>query len=81
MNKGGRNSATVRCSTVRNEEGYHLMVTTDQNLRDQQNLERRELAIVVLLAASWPRLQQHADTVCAAIEQAESGTYTEVEVG
>lgn len=63
------------------EEGYHLMVTTDQNLRNQQNLESRKLAIVVLLAASWPQIRQHVDSICAAIEQAESGTYAEVEIG
>ena len=29
--------------------GYQLFVTTDQNLRYQQNLRERQLAIVVLL--------------------------------
>lgn len=62
-------------------EGYELMVTTDQNLRHQQDLDGRKLAIVVLLAASWPHLRQYADEVCAAIEQVEAGAYVEVEAG
>lgn len=34
-------------------DGYELLVTTDQNLRHQQNLGDRQLAIMVPLAASW----------------------------
>lgn len=33
---------------------YQLFVTTDQNLRHQQNLRERQIAIVVLLSTSWP---------------------------
>lgn len=37
-------------------EGYQYLITTDQNLCYQQNLANRQLAIHVLLAASWPRI-------------------------
>ena len=40
------------------EEGYEVIVTTDQSMRYQQNLAGRGLAIMVLLAASWPLLDQ-----------------------
>ena len=36
------------------QEGYAVVVTTDQNLRYQQNLIERKLGIVVLMSASWP---------------------------
>ena len=36
--------------------GFEAMVTTDQNLRYQQNLEQRQLAIVVLMGTSWPKM-------------------------
>ena len=38
------------------EEGYNVIVTTDQSIRYQQNLARRRLAIVVLLSTAWPRM-------------------------
>ena len=35
--------------------GRKLLVTTDQNLRHQQNLANRRIAILVLKTASWPK--------------------------
>ena len=61
-------------------EGYELMVTTDRNLRHQQNLDDRQLAFVVLMAASWPRIRQHAERIRAAVDRMEAGTYVEVPV-
>jgi hypothetical protein len=42
---------------VAEQEGYALLMTTDQNLRYQQRLTERQLAIIVLLSTSWPRIQ------------------------
>jgi hypothetical protein len=39
-------------------EGYEVLVTTDKNLRYQQNLAGRSIAIVVLWTTSWPKIQQ-----------------------
>ena len=36
-------------------EGYDVLITTDQNMRYQQNLAGRMLAVVVLLSTAWPR--------------------------
>ena len=47
---------------------YHLLVTTDQNLRHQQNLAGWQLAIVVLLAASWPRIERRVDDIRAVVD-------------
>ena len=38
---------------VAEQEGFEVFVTTDRNLRDQQNLSRGEIAIVVLSSPSW----------------------------
>ncbi len=62
------------------EAGFEVLVTTDQNLRYQQNLTDRKIAVVVLMTASWPRISKQADKVAAAIEGAGSGDYIEVEV-
>jgi len=41
------------------EADYDLLVTTDQNLKYQQNLRGRKLAVLVLLSTSWPRMRAH----------------------
>ena len=60
--------------------GYDVFVTTDKNLRHQQNLSGRHIAIVVVMDAQWPRLEPYADRVVAAIDRATSGSYSEVEI-
>ena len=60
--------------------GYELLITTDQNLRHQQNLTGRTLAIVVLLAASWPRIRLRTDDIRAAIGRIKPGQYIEIPI-
>ena len=60
------------------ENGYEVFVTTDQNLRYQQNLAGRRMGIVVLRTTSWPRIQQCIPEVLAAISAAHGGGYEEV---
>ena len=62
------------------KEGFAVLVTTDANLKYQQNLTSRKLAIVVLTTTSWPRIQRVADAVVAAVDGAASGSYFEVEI-
>jgi hypothetical protein len=61
-------------------ERYQVLVTTDQNLKHQQHLEKRELAIVVLLSTSWPRIQLRVGEIKAVVERAGPGDYVEVNV-
>jgi len=61
-------------------EGFALLVTTDSNLRYQQNLGTRRIAIVVLLSTSWPRIQRATSAVVGAINAAAPGSYTEVSI-
>ncbi len=61
-------------------EGFALLVTTDSNLRHQQNLSTRRVAIVVLSSTSWPRIQRAIPAVVSAIDAASPGSYTEVEI-
>jgi hypothetical protein len=60
--------------------GFEVLVTTDQNLKYQQNLAHRKLAIVVLLSASWPRIQLVVPAIAEAIAAATPGSYSEVTV-
>lgn len=62
------------------ESGYEVFVTTDANLKHQQNLTNRRLGIVVLLSTSWPRMQREISSIVDAINAATVGSYTEVKV-
>jgi predicted nuclease of predicted toxin-antitoxin system len=61
-------------------EGYDLLITTDQNLKYQQNLGPRQLAILVLMSTSWPRIQLKTAEIRAAVAAAAPGTYVEVSI-
>jgi hypothetical protein len=73
-------------STLRNGEflaaaeaaGYQVLVSTDRNLKFQQNLAARSIGIVVLLTTSWPRIQRKVGAVVEAVNAAEPGSYVEV---
>jgi hypothetical protein len=60
------------------DDGYEVFITTDQNLRYQQNLSGRRLGIVVLMATSWPRTQQRIPEILAAVSHVLGGGYEEV---
>jgi hypothetical protein len=60
---------------------YEVLVTTDKNLRYQQNLAGRSLAIVVLWTTSWPKIQQAIPKVRSAVDGATKGSFIEVEPG
>lgn len=60
--------------------GFQLLVTTDRNLRYQQNLKLRAISVVVLLTTSWPRIQGAVDAARAAVDAALPGSYAEVSI-
>ena len=61
-------------------DGYDLLITTDQNMRYQQNLSRRRLAVLLLLNNSWPRIQHHIEAIAEAISQTRPGQLTMVPI-
>lgn len=62
------------------ENGFSVLVTTDQNLRYQQNLAAHKIAIVVLTTTSWPRIERAVDSVAKAIDSAAPHSYVEVPI-
>jgi hypothetical protein len=59
---------------------YQLFVTTDQNLRYQQNWRERQIAVVVLLSTSWPRIHQHVADIRDVINTIGPGGYVEIPI-
>jgi hypothetical protein len=62
------------------EAAFEIFLTTDKNIRYQQRLTDRTIAIVVLGNSRWPVVRVYVDRVVAAIAAARPGTYTEVEI-
>ena len=60
--------------------GFAVLVTTDLNLRYQQNLGSRRIAVVALSTPSWPRVQKAIEEVVKKIDAAHPGSYSEVDI-
>ncbi len=65
---------------VAEEAGFEVFVTPDKNIRYQQNLAGRKIAVVVVGNPQWPVLRLHVERVVAAVNAATPGSYAEVDV-
>ena len=66
--------------TAAEAAGFDVLITTDKNIRYQQNLTSRTIAIVVLGNAQWPVLRLHVARVVVAVNAATPGSFTDVDV-
>ena len=62
------------------EAGYDLLLTSDKNMRYQQNLSGRKIAIVVLGNQQWPDVQLQLDRIATAVNSATPGSFAEVDI-
>ena len=62
------------------EAGFDVLLSTDKNIRYQQNLKGRRIAIVVLGNPQRPAVHRQIDRVIAAVNAATPGSYVEVEI-
>ncbi len=60
------------------EKEFDVLITTDQALRTQQNLSGRNLAVLILPFASWPRLKPNAQTIVSHVTALRAGEYAEL---
>jgi hypothetical protein len=56
---------------------YDAFVTTDKNLRYQQNLKGRMVAILVLPTTRWPALKPYGSIIAEAIADLKKGDFQE----
>jgi len=61
------------------EAEFDALVTTDKNLRYQQNVTGRQLAILVLPTTNWPMIRVHLAQVVAAVAALRPGDFTELD--
>jgi hypothetical protein len=63
------------------EAGFDLLLTTDQRIRYQQNLQGRRISILVLTGTTkWSRVRLHLERIAAAVDQTTAGSYAEVTI-
>jgi hypothetical protein len=60
--------------------GFDVLLTADKNMRYQQNLTGRRIALVVLSTPQWPRVRLHLDIITAAVNAATPGSYAEMDI-
>jgi len=60
--------------------GFEVLVTTDKNIRYQQNLTGRKISLVVLGNSQWPMVKLVVASIVAAVSSATPGSYIEIAV-
>lgn len=60
--------------------GFEVFITSDKNLRYQQNLAGRKIALVILGQGQWPAIRPHVGRILDAVNTAKPGSFIEVEI-
>jgi Domain of unknown function (DUF5615) len=60
------------------DKQFDVLITTDRNLRYQQNLAGYRLAILVLPTTNWPEIRVHEAQVVAAVNALRPGDFVEL---
>jgi hypothetical protein len=60
--------------------GFDVIVTTDKNIRYQQNLTERRIALVVFGKGRWRLIKPELAKICAAVQGATPGSYVEIDI-
>ena len=62
------------------DAGFELILSTDRNIKYQQNLAGRKIAILVFGQQNWNLLRPHIQFVVDAVNAAIPGGYAEVDI-
>lgn len=62
------------------QAGFDLFITTDKNLRYQQNLTARKIAIIILGSGRWTTIKLHLTAIADAVNSAAPRTFVEVKI-
>ena len=66
--------------TAAEKAGFEVLVTSDQSIRQQQNLQGRKIALVVLTMGRWGPVRRMLAEIATAVDAATPGSYAEVEI-
>ena len=76
--KGWSDKGNGELLDLAEQEGYEVLVTTDQSLRYQQNLVGRHVGLVVLLSTDWREVRLRTREIAEAIAAVRPGAVIEV---
>ena len=60
--------------------GFDVFVTTDRDIRHQQNPAGRKIAVVVLGKGRWRLIKNRLPEIATAVAAAKPGSFVEVEI-
>jgi hypothetical protein len=80
MERGWDRLANGELIAAAETAGFELLLTTDKNMRYQQNVKGRKIAFVVIGNQQWPILRRYVERVLAAVNAATPGSFTEVDI-
>ncbi len=60
------------------QHAYTVLITSDQNIRYQQNLVRRQFSIIELSTTHWPTIRDNISNLLSALEAISPGSYATV---
>ena len=65
---------------VAEQAGFDVLLTCDQNVRYQQNLAGRRLAVVILSTNHWPSLRPVAERIATSIDFVQVGLVVKIDI-
>ncbi len=57
------------------DAGFQMLMTTDQNLRYQQNLTGRKIAVFILGKGNWPDIEPHVIQIAVRVNATSSAGF------
>ena len=67
--------------TLIEREGFNVFLTGDKNMENQQRLEGRPFAVLIMSAINWPVVRPHIHKIAAALDTAQPGTVKTIDCG
>jgi hypothetical protein len=65
---------------ARAEESFDLFITSDRNIRYQQNLSSRRIAILTLSTNDWQTIKEARDKLIIAVENMAVNSFVELQL-
>jgi predicted nuclease of predicted toxin-antitoxin system len=67
--------------TLIEQERFDVFLTGDKNMDQQQQLEGRPFAVLIMSAINWPVVKPHIQKILDALDVAEPGTVKTIDCG
>jgi predicted nuclease of predicted toxin-antitoxin system len=67
--------------TLIERERFDVFLTGDKNMQDQQRLEDRPFAVLIMSAINWPVVRPHVHRISVALDDARPGTVNAIDCG